>query len=259
MEPFKINVIKFLCVAFFLIFSGCQKDTVTPPITITENDIADVIGSSFASSSKGLIWQIELGTEVVDSEKIPVFMKNNFIIPIETTITRQGSLGGYSYQYTVRYRYEFSSFKDTMDFLYWIKSSYTTPRMISNDTGWANLKFTKYLLSDSCTINGTFNREGVHSSKVREMKQFTNKMSATLINIIFDKRIKKVVHGTINIQVEGKSSDGTSYSFSGVLTIYNESIASLILNDQTFEIDLVTGNTTWIEDNGDDDGDGGLM
>lgn len=249
----KIKGLKFFYLTFslFLIFSGCQKDTVTPPITITEEDVADVIGSSFANSSRGLIWQLGLGTEIADSDKIPSLMKNSIYIPIETTITRQGTLGGYTYQYTVRYRYEFSLLKDSMDLKYWIKSSYSTPRISSNDTGWADLKFTRFLLHDSCTINGTFNREGIHTSRVREMKQFTNKLAATLINVIVDKRTKRVVHGTININAEGTSSDGTAYSYTGVLSIFNDSIATLILNDQTFEIDLITGNTTWIED---DDG-----
>jgi len=249
----KFKGLRFFYLTFLLvlIFSGCQKDTVTPPIIITEDDVADAIGSSFATSSRGLVWQLGVGTEIADSDKVPSIMKNSMIIPIETTITRQGTLGGYTYQYTVRYRYEFSILKDSMDFMYWIKSNYTTPRISSSDTGWANFKLTKFVLRDSCTINGTFNKEGIHTSKVRGMKQFTNRLTATLIDVIVDKRTKRVVHGTINIIAEGESSDGTAYSYTGVLSIFSDSIATLILNDQTYEIDLITGNTTWIED---DDG-----
>ena len=244
-------IIFSLCLLFFP-FVGCQKDTVVPEITITEDDVADVLGSTLAYSSKGLVWQMGVGSELADSGEISSLQKTS-AAPIETTVTKQGSFGGYSFQYTARYRYEFSLLKDSLSFQYWLKGTYSTPRASADDSAWADLRITKFLGSDSCMINGTYNRLGTHTLKIREQKQFTSRVTATLTNVVFDKVTKKAMYGTIALNVSGESSTGNTFSYSGVLAIYGNVPASLILNDVTYEVDLNTGNATWVEDD-----DGGL-
>jgi hypothetical protein len=102
-------------------------------------------------------------------------------------------------------------------------------------------------------INGTYNRLGTHTLRIREQKQFTSRVTATLTNVVFDKVTKRAVYGTITLNVSGESSTGNTFSYSGVLAIYGNVPASLILNDVTYEVDLNTGNATWVEDD-----DGGL-
>jgi hypothetical protein len=245
----------FLCLTFIIFFVGCQKDTVAPEITITETDAADVLGSALASSSKGLIWQLGIGAEVADSGEIPLLGKIS-AAPIETTVTKQGSFGGYSYLYTARYRYEFSLLNDSLSFQYWLRGSYSTPRISADDSVWAGLMITQFLGRDSCMINGTYNRSGTHTLKIREQKQFTSQITATLTNVVFDKVTKRALYGNITVTVSGESSTGNTFSYSGVLSIYGNEQVFLILNDMVYELDLVTGNATWIPD--DDDDDGGL-
>ncbi len=239
-------IIFSLCLLFFP-FVGCQKDTVAPEITITEDDAADILGSALASSAKGLVWQMGIGSELADSGEIPSLQKIS-AAPIETTVTKQGSFGGYSYQYTARYRYEFSLLRDSLSFQYWLKGTYSTPRISADDSAWADLRITEFLGRDSCMINGTYNRLGIHTLKIREQKQFTSQITATLANIVFDKVTRRAMYGTITLNVSGESSTGNAFSYSGVLAIYGNVPASLILDDVMYEVDLITGNATWIED-----------
>jgi hypothetical protein len=105
-------------------------------------------------------------------------------------------------------------------------------------------------------INGTYNRSGTLTLKIREQKQFTSQITATLTNVVFDKITKRALYGNITVTVSGESSTGNTFSYSGVLSIYGNEQVFLILNDMVYELDLVTGNATWIPD--DDDDDGGL-
>jgi len=41
-----------------------------------------------------------------------------------------------------------------------------------------------------------------------------------------------------------RNSDGTSFSYSGTLTFIGGQVASLIVNDQSYLIDLTTGEAT---------------
>jgi hypothetical protein len=244
-------IISLIVISFFI---SCQKDTVAPEVNITEDDAADVLGSVIASSSKGLITQLAVGVDIADSGEIPGLQK---IIapPIDTTITKQGSFGGYSYQYIARYRYEFSLLSDSLRFQYWLKGAYSTPRVSADDSSWAELRLTQFLGKDSCMINGTYSRLGSHSLKVRDKKQFNSQITATLNNIVFDKKTKQALYGTISFTISGESSTGKAFSYSGILSIYGNIPASLILNDLTYEIDLNTGYATFIpDDDGDDDG-----
>ena len=241
---------------FFLPFAGCQKDTVAPEITVTEDDAADVIGIALASNSRGMISQFGIGSEIIDSGKFPAFHKAA-IVPIETTVTRQGSFGGYSYQYTARYRYEFSLLNDSLNFQYWLKGAYSTPRISADDSAWSDMKITR-LGNDSCRINGTYNRIGSHALKIRDQKQFHISVTAVLSNIIYNQTEQRAVYGSMTLMVSGESSTGTAFAYSGVLSVYGNLPASLILEDRLYEVDLSTGIATFIpdDDDGDDDDDG---
>jgi len=224
-------------------FIGCQKSEespLDPGVTISEDDAADMIGNAVAGglATGGLSQQFSEAAIVAGGGSLPKTL-------FDTVIVRQRSVGVYSYLYTFRYGYNFFRAGDSLAFLYTMRGIYDTPRMSSDDSASAALHLSHILPPDTVyQVDGTYLRLGTQSSKLRGKNQFSSRLSMTFSDFRISKANRKILSGQMSVVFSARNSTGTSFEYLGTLTIIGDQLASLILNDVTYDVDLATGQVT---------------
>jgi len=239
---FGVTAVVIACIVSIVICSGCDKsgdNPTLPPTVITENDAADIIGSSLSDSmgTYGLAAQFKAAAGVV---------KSGHPISVDTVVTISSPvLGDFFYAYTFHFVYAYGYPEDSMVFRYTSRGDCRTPYLVSTDSVSAVLKFTHITTQDSeYVVNGNYTRKGSHVLKTREKHQFTSIITDTLENINVNRATGQVDFGIAIINVSGQASDGASFSFSGTLTFTGYRQATLIMNDLVYWIDLDSGSVT---------------
>ncbi len=217
--------------------AGCGDDnSLNSTGGLTESDAALIVASSFGAgaSTYGLTGQIEetaslaTGGGLAKSGALTETLR-------ETTLTRQKTVGVYTYSYTFHFSYGLVG--TSFDILYDMKGTYSTPRMSSNDSANAVLHFTD-LSANPVSLNGTYLRLGSQTFKVGETKQLNTIVEATLTNITVDRNTKRVTGGTVALAVTAERDDGSTISLTGTLTFLGNHQATLVINGKTFTLNL---------------------
>lgn len=225
------------CWALIGMTAGCGDDnSVDATGGLTESDAALIVASSFGAgaSTYGLTGQIE---ETASLATGGGFGKSGepAVTLRETTLTRQKTVGVYTYSYTFHFLYGLVG--TSFDVLYDMKGTYSTPRMSSNDSANAVLHFTD-LLANPVALNGTYLRLGSQTFRVGETKQLNTSIQATLTNITVDKNTKRVTGGTVALTITAERDNGSTISLDGTLTFLGNHQATLVINGKTYTLNL---------------------
>jgi hypothetical protein len=87
-------------------------------------------------------------------------------------------------------------------------------------------------------LNGTYNRSGSQTSKVRDRNSFTSELDMTLASLSVNKNTLQIDGGTGTFTLTGSVAGGGSFSYEGSITFLGNGMATITINGETYEIDL---------------------
>lgn len=240
------NPFAILLLVSVLSMASCSKDdgNSNNETAVMEDDAVEVIESSLAKETNGMTKTVETTIETADAELL--FTEEPTIEcgqMYNDSYSETYSKGNYSYNYAVSRDYLLScneegnpeSFSYSLDF----NGVYDTPRMSSNDSTTVEWSITNLETTEtSSTFNGSYLREGTQVSKVRNKNTFNSTLTIDLSDLIVNKSTYTILSGTAQVAFVGLSSNGNQYTFNGTLTFNGDETATLILNGNTYIINL---------------------
>ncbi|WP_053971412.1 hypothetical protein [Mangrovimonas sp. ST2L15] len=237
----------FLAIAMvgMITFTSCNKDDEdTNTQTITEEEAVDAIESSLAKETNGISQTVE--TAVMKADEEGMFNEAADVACGETyndAYSEDYTATNYSYSYDVSRTFlmicDANAHPDVMNYSLNFSGAYETPRMSSDDE--SSLEWTMTGLSPSNSVvelNGAYVREGSQISKVRNMNQFQSTLTITIQNLAANKYSYEILSGTAAVTFVGISSTGNQYSYNGSLTFNGDGTATLVINGNTYIINL---------------------
>jgi hypothetical protein len=220
---------------------GCKKEDVNP---VTEDDAADAIAMALESGSSG--YAQEVSDAAAYSNTQGYGKKEEATLqcgtPFDTTIVRNhtGSITAtYSHSFSYLLHCNALDVPQSISFTGTYSGNYDGTRMFSTNTGTRTFTLTGLELSNAVyTFNGATSRTGTSISKVRSKNTFTSNIALTATDVLVDKSTKRIQGGTGTANITCTSSSGKAYAFSGIITFNTNNTATLIINGNTYTIDL---------------------
>jgi hypothetical protein len=240
----KTNVKNSVLALSILVFAvSCKKEEPTPtetPITITEDDAADLVASSIGTGTYGVSSSTNEAaqrTTYAYNQPVPC------LYSLDTTIVKQSPNGGaISYNYNLNYGYQMYCTNAVPTSLVCTMSStgqLDQIRMSASSTASGSLTFTGLAPSASqYTLSGTYQREGSASSKVRAKNSFTYNLTINISDFLVNKTSYQIEGGSSTVSLVATTSTGKTFSFSGSLSYIDENTASLVIGSRTFTINI---------------------
>jgi hypothetical protein len=231
------------------LMSGCgENETITDPTaSATEDDVADLIANSLGGSQStyGLTAQMDEVAVLVATSSLGKAGSDYAAsgIMLDTLIVRADTLMGgmYFYHYTFRYTYTLSP--SAVAFTYSMHGVYDSPRMASDDSADAALSVA--IGPQSLVFNGSYDRLGSQTSKVRTQHRFTSRIMATITNVTFDRATRLISGGSAEYAISGQGDGGHAFTYVASLQFGNRNRrASLLVNGKSYTINLETGEVS---------------
>ncbi|SFZ92221.1 hypothetical protein SAMN05428642_102598 [Flaviramulus basaltis] len=211
---------------------------------IEEADVVDVVETSLAKETDGMSKSME--TAVVYSAEQNVFTETPDLecgYLYNDAFNESHNSDNFSYDFSINRAYQLNcddngnALSLAYDMAY--TGVYDAPRMASDDEGVVG-----YVLSglsqqdDNVLFEGNYTRNGSQESKVRHMNMFTSTLVFDISNIAVSKTTYQIMSGTALVSFTGISSNGNEYHFNGTLTFNGDATATLVLNGNTYIINL---------------------
>lgn len=247
----KLNSIKKNGMMFFMGtlllggFASCSDDdTNTTTQAISEQEAVDAIEASVSTETNGAAKMMADASEVAmdaglytDTPEIncgEVYTSGYDVVYGGTS---------YSYDYTGTRNYQVNctnlGVPSTFQYNFSMEGDYETPRLVSDDNAQSSLVVTGLAFDTAeATFNGTYTRSGYQESKVLQQRHFNSVLNFTVNNVLFNKNTLKITGGTASVVFEGVGSDGNSYTFNGSITFNGNDTATLIINNNSYTINL---------------------
>jgi len=116
--------------------------------------------------------------------------------------------------------------------------TYESLRLLSDDKADSEWVMSNLVTGTAYTLNGSYKREGTQTSKVREEKRFSSTVNFSIDNLTVGKIKRRITGGTATLLITGQASSGESFSFTGNVTFLSDGAATLVINGETYDIDL---------------------
>ncbi len=219
---------------------------------MTGDEAAELVANSFSEESGGIAAQFKIIGGSADVMNGYVNSKKNAFkddpLHVDTTIYLNSEPGArIEYSYSFTYSYGLDNTDLLSPFVYVTYSSigeYEGPRIKSNDETDADFEITGlFPKADNYILNGTLARDGSETFKIRET-QFNSDLVLTFNDILITKNTKEVIGGSVEVSLSTNSSKQGSSEFTGSLTYNGDGTATLILNGESYLIDLESGEVT---------------
>lgn len=236
----KTKVVTLLAVLFFAV--SCTKDEEAT--TITEADAADAIEASLTTDSNGVAKMASDASMLASTESVYT-ERPNLNCGQEYTVQYNPVYTGayYSYDYSGSRTYAMNCATDgtpeSLTYTADVDGTYETPRMTSDDNWTGTIDFTQLgSSSDVAVINGSYVRNGYQESKVRQRRSFNSVITINLSDVQINKITRVIAGGTASVSITGAGSGGNSFSYNGSITFNGNSTATLVINGNTYTINL---------------------
>lgn len=234
--------------ALVLSASSCRKETEEDP-AVSADDAADAIEASLAKSSGGMANEMGSMAQLCDDGGVYRLMPDATLstpiqcgVQYDSTITRAFSNSTTSFNYSVSWDYMLTcnnNVPSSFAFNHTMNGNYDAPRVSSNDNasgGWTITGFEN--TSTVLTCNGNYTRNGSQTSKVRNHTTFTSEITLNMTNVTINKSDKTVAGGSASVSINGSTSAGKAYSFTGQIVFNGNGSATLTLNGNTYTITI---------------------
>jgi len=239
----------FLIIATMTLMSAC-KEQVTTDAVLTD-EAAQMVSMSLAENSMGAtaIIQSSVSSGNSTSANAPQKVKSvnsDFIFSMDTTYTVSSKPGAiitfsltatYGYDFTVNLQGQLISASEN----YTYTGSYDAPRISSTHTGSGVLSLTN-INTAVCTVNGTFKRTSDDAIKGTRSKSLHSETNLSLTNILVNKSTSTIQSGTALLTIAGTVTNKGDFSYTGSITFNGDNTATLIIKNQTYTVNLKTGD-----------------
>ena len=116
--------------------------------------------------------------------------------------------------------------------------NYETARLISADEAESDWDISSLLTGPNYIFNGQYERNGTQESKVRDMRNFSSNVLIEVEDLNIDKGEKEIVSGIAQFTLTGNVNGEVDYSVTGTIVFLGEGTANVIINGNTYTIEL---------------------
>lgn len=215
------------------LFVACDSETATE--AINEEEAFTVIENAMSLESAGTTEQTATIAEVGRFIPNQTWLCG---ITADTVINRSRNAGLVTYDYTFTWNWEIkcpNGSPTQLEGLYTMHGIYDTPRMSSDDTASHSYILDNVNTTDTFFVfNGTYQRDGSQTSKIRQQHTFTSQLTINNTNVHIAKSDRHIISGTGTFTLQAQSTSGNSRSLSGNI-VYN--------GDGTATVSLANGAT----------------
>lgn len=235
MKNLKISV---LAIAFFLGMTACNRDIERP--NFSADEAAEIISNALQNATNGL------SEELSDiTENVTTTISENFEcgVTVDTSFTKNTSSVRVFAEFEVNWEWT-PTCNDldkliALDYSSAMTGDYTGLRASSHETKASDLTIAGMQLSSALlTYNGTSLIEGTQTVTVQETKQVTSKLTMTLADVTVDKLNTEISAGDVAFSLDVTLDTGEVLNFNGSIEFLGSKDATVIINGETFEIDL---------------------
>lgn len=214
--------------AFAMALSSCKKDSAAGN-AVTEEEAAEVMVQAVDPASGGLALQTTAAATITvtnsGSAKCGVAK--------DSTITGSGSTAARAYSYNLSWHRlltcSVGSIPSKLDFTFTGSSTYSGPRMSSDDNSTGAFTVTGLELSSSeYVVNQTYTRNGTQQSKVRNNRSFSSTVNIITTDVKVSKDNQQITSGTGTVKVTGTASTGETFSYSATITFLGGKKANIV-------------------------------
>lgn len=219
-------------------FQSCRREGDS----LTNEEAADVIENMLVSNSGGLAAQTEDVIMALDDAENKNQEATACDVLYDTTVTRIGSYGSVSFDYTFNWNYILTcsnlNVPQSFDFNYTSDGVYDTQRMSSDDNGSVDFTVTGIQPSaQNYVFNGMYLRNGTQQSKVRNQNSFSSTIQLTLNDVTVDKSTYAIIGGSASVSISGEVDGGESFAFEGTI-VFGNGTGTITLEGETYSVDL---------------------
>ena len=223
-------------------FSGCKEEQVTPEAAITEEEAVELVESSMAKQSGGT------ASDVADMGETASAIPNTNApcgFTSDSTITRNFSYNQASANYVITVTWGVTCqgtpvpLPQSANFGLDAIGSYTTALMNGNDTSDCNFILTDLYTGNFYTLNGTANRKGKSTAKVRNQNTFNSTINFDFHNVSFLKVAPYTLSsGSADFTITATKAGASTVTFTGTITYTGNQSATVTLNGNSYQINL---------------------
>ena len=229
----KLRIAAILLMAIIMV-AGCKKKEETPVADATTEEAASIMATSLCTSNAGTMTQVE--DAVVLSQSTP--LKSTMYDSSFTITSATGAV--ITYQYQMNYSYGFIN-PNNFQLTYNENGNYNSPNVSAGITADGSLNVTGFLTGDYYVVNGQSGREGTFTMKIGNKNSMTATVTTTMVNFTDNKSTGLPESGTATIVVNGNTSTGRNFGFTGTLVYTGNYTGTLTIMGKQFYINMTTG------------------
>lgn len=233
-------------IALGMITFSCTDSEETPVIDTEE--VADLVGSSLASSSSGVN---QIAEDVANDASSGVANAGGRTLECGVeemaSYERTSSDGSaISYDYALVYTYLLSCSQLGVPQSFEAGLTYTgefeSTRVKSSNSGSGDLTVTALdRLLTTFEINGTFIRNGSFESKVRNLTKSTSKIEMTLVGVTVSKTTQQITGGTATVKITGTVTGKGDFTKEVTVTFLGNKQGEIQIGEAVYTVNLTTG------------------
>lgn len=231
MKTIRISSVLLLAVMFF---ASCKKKESTPVLDATAEEAASIMATSLCTDGEGTLSQVE-DAIILSGEPDP---KSTLYDSSFTLVSPPGAPITYTYQ--MQYNYGFQT-PNIFGLSFESAGNYSSPYVSATIEGIGNISVSGILVGDSYVCNGQSQREGTFAMKVGNKNSITGIINIVFTNFKFSKSSGLLESGEATMTVEGTTSGGLSFGFTGAFVYEGNYTGSLTINGKKFYINIQTG------------------
>ncbi len=253
------TIFRILPLVVMITFMSCEKEKDSDVNAISEDEAADIVAMALAENSSGAVLVVETTTETTDkaineeslSSESGLTLKSASTSACgfshDTTFSIQNMNGTViTFDYSFSYSYSLTcnqySIPESMGISYSYNGNFDAPRLGSNSSGNGSLTISGLELSAAnYTFEGSYRQEGSSESKVRNQYTTSNSLEINFMAMVINKNTYKIEGGTASASLEGTVPQKGSFSFSCAITFNGDDTATVIINGNSYLIDLEDG------------------
>ncbi len=241
----------FLSLALLTAVSCTDNNEEDPSaaIGIATEEAAEIVGTSLASSSAGLVG-MTTETASTSAEVIETNAANLCALEEDSTFSWASQAASpISFSAELSYSYAIScnavNLPESIAFDLTYSSSFDGARMASSNTGGSNWTLTSLnALYTSFELNGTYSRTGTFESKIWRKSTTNATANFVLDGLVLDLPTESITSGTATYTLAGTGPQGNPYSLEGTVTFIGQGKATVVVQGRSFMVDLETGEIT---------------
>lgn len=223
---------------------ACQNedDTASGAENVVDEEIVALIEGALLAESEGVTNEA-LDATLTAEQYLEKTVNTEFCnITFDSTVVRSFGTNRITSSYTSEWTWTvFCNGFNLPVSLDWGRATagtYETQRLSSDDSSSSAWTIDNLILGNNFVLNGTYQREGMQASKVRNQTAFSSTIEMTVIGLEVSKNTQRIETGIATWMVSGELTTGESFSSQGGVEFLGNGQAEITINGITYPIDI---------------------